>query len=724
MSDFQKQVGSLEEEPGGGGDYFVCIDDWLVASKDSIKSVDALSQFICLSEKERKILHQVTKTYHMRIPQYYLSLIEEFENPNDPIRRQCVPSVEEIREEINEDIDPLGEEKTSPIPYLVHRYPDRVLLLVTGRCFMYCRHCTRKRLWRNKTPDPSFKEIDKALGYVKEHSRIREIIVSGGDPLTLPTEQLEYILLSIKRIKNIEVIRIGTRTPVVFPQRIDDNLCVVLEKYSNLWINLQFNHPREITPQAVDACRKLQQCGIPLSNQSVLLKGINDKLEIMMELCHKLQGIRVRPYYLFQCDPVVGTVHFRTELSNGVEIIKRMRGYTSGMCVPNFVIDGIDGKGKVPLAPNYMVSASREGMLLRNYKDELFFYPDPKGKVDAPYKQETNRVVHTIGIIFNLKKNNSNGDEEEEYDEVATIESIKEEIEKLGFEVKLFEQTNALVDELSKEEPDFVLNIAEGVGVGRSRESQVPCILESLRIPYSGSDPVSLGITLDKYLTSTILKSAGIPVPIVFMINEMSETTDLKNIFSQGELYIVKPRWEGSSKGIFLNSVVSNFPDLYERVKNIRMRYRQPVLVEEFMQKDEITAAVCGDTNPRLLGMMRIVPKYESRKPFLYSLETKRQWQDKVSYQPQEAIALDIQKLVEKYALAAYRVLELKDLARIDFRIGSDNVPRIIDVNPLPGLSPRYSDLPIIYRLAGRSYSELVKTLLKESFKRYGLKWQ
>ena len=732
-----KCASSLKEEPGGcddeyGGSLRPAIRDenWFITHKNSIKKIDDLSGLIVFSGEEEKILKQVAAAYHMRIPRYYLSLIRERDNPLDPIRRQCIPSKEEMSEEINEDIDPLNEEKASPVPYLVHRYPDRALLLVTGQCFMYCRHCTRKRLWKNKIPDPLLRDINKALWYVKEHNSIREIIVSGGDPLTLPTERLEYILSAIARIKNIEVIRIGTRTPVVFPQRIDDSLCAVFKKYDNLWINLQFNHPWEVTPQAAIACRKLQKCGIPISNQSVLLKGVNDNPEVMTELCHKLQNIRVRPYYLFQCDPVVGTSHFHTPVLKGVEIVKRMQGYTSGMCIPKFVVDGIEGKGKVPLAPNYLVSASEEGVLLRNYKDELFFYPNPLTnkvgrRINAPQEKKTSKIVSTIGIVFNLKKNNlSFGDEQEEYDEITTIESLKEEIEKLGFEVKLFEQTDVLSEELRRQKPDFVLNLAEGIGAGRSRESQVPCILESLNIPYSGSDPVTLGITLDKCLTSKILKSANVPVPLMFMAEGKQSMEHLKDIFKLGKQFIVKPRWEGSSRGIFLNSVVDNFNDLQERVRFINSQYSQPAVVEEFMPKEEITAGVCGNAEPRLLGMMKIVPKEQTRESFLYSLEIKRDWQAKVEYEPQGAISLKIAELIEKYALTAYRVLELKDFARIDFRVGSDDMPRIIDINPLPGLSPRYSDLPILYRLKGKTYSELIKTLIEESFSRCGLSWR
>jgi lysine 2,3-aminomutase len=386
MNGHKKSVNSLDEEAGSSGEEpassktaeISLHENWFTGYRNSIRNLDDLCKFLPVKDTELPILKQVVKTFHMRIPLYYLSLVKDLNDVNDPVRRQCVPCVSEIEGEIHEKIDPLGEEKTSPSPCLIHRYPDRALLLVTGRCFMYCRHCTRKRLWRNRIPEPTLKDIDLALTYVKENKQIREVIVSGGDPLTLATEKIDYILSSIANIANVEVIRLGTRAPVVLPQRIDDNLCKVLEKYENLWLNTQFNHSREITPQSTLACKKLSRCGITVSNQSVLLKGINDSPKEMLRLCQKLQAMRVRPYYLYQCDPVFGAHHFRTSIWRGIEILESMRGHTSGMCIPIFVVDGIDGKGKVPIGPNYVLSVSPEGLTLRNYKNETFFYYNPK----------------------------------------------------------------------------------------------------------------------------------------------------------------------------------------------------------------------------------------------------------------------------------------------------------------------------------------------------------
>lgn len=375
VSNSKVTVGSLEEEPGGS---LLLEKDWLTLYRNSIKNIEELSRHIPLDEQEKKSLSEVCDIYHMRITDYFLSLIKNPLDKEDPIRRQCIPDVREIKEDIHESIDPLGEEKTSPVRSIVHRYPDRVLFIITNRCFIYCRHCTRKRLWKKNIPEPNLKDIEDGLDYIKKHSKIREVIVSGGDPFTLSNERLNYILCSLSKIKNVEVIRVGTRAPVVSPSRIDNALCCILAKYDNLWLNTQFNHPKEITPQSISACKRLQRCGIPISNQAVLLKGINDNPHIMIELCHKLQKIRVRPYYLFQCDAVVGVSHFRTSVWRGIEIIEKMRGHTGGMCIPTFVIDGEDGKGKIPLGPQYLISLTAEGLILRNYNNEVFFYYNPK----------------------------------------------------------------------------------------------------------------------------------------------------------------------------------------------------------------------------------------------------------------------------------------------------------------------------------------------------------
>lgn len=345
--------------------------------RTTYNSVDQLDNVLSIDPQEKQTLQQVEKQYHMLIPQYYLSLIKDPTNINDPVRLQSIPSVKELDDTEEASEDPLGEKDMSPVSCLVHRYPDRALLLVTGKCFMYCRHCTRKRLWDKNCTDPNLNDIQEAANYIRGKRHLREIIVSGGDPLTISNERLEYILEQISSIPHVKVVRIGTRTPVVFPQRIDRGLVKTLERFPKLWINVQFNHPNEITPESTAACQKLQRVGIPLSNQSVLLKGINDSPEVMIELCHKLQEIRIRPYYLFQCDPVVGASHFRTNIYAGIEIIEHMRGHTSGMCIPTFVIDGPEGTGKIPMGPNYVLSATPKKVVLRNYQNKIFDYINP-----------------------------------------------------------------------------------------------------------------------------------------------------------------------------------------------------------------------------------------------------------------------------------------------------------------------------------------------------------
>jgi len=326
--------------------------------------------------------------------------------------------------------------------------------------------------------------------------------------------------------------------------------------------------------------------------------------------------------------------------------------------------------------------------------------------------------IKKIAIIFNLKKEGVKDDSCEEYDEIETIDALSKELRALAPYVFCIEQSKNLAKDILKVNPDFVFNLAEGIGSKRARESQVPCVLESLNIPYSGSDPIALGVTLDKYLTNIILKSAGIPVPYAFTAKDESQLRFLKNIFKHNKLFIIKPRWEGSSRGIFLNSIVSGYDELKKIAGFIFKKYKQPVLVEEFLENDEITVGVCGNHTPFILGMMRVAAKLKSDKPFLYSQENKRDWQTKIKYEPQGSIKKSIQKAIEKYAIEAFKALELRDVARIDFRLDCNNIPKIIDINPLPGLSPYYSDLPIVCELHGKNYSYLIRTILKEALKR------
>jgi lysine 2,3-aminomutase len=273
--------------------------------------------------------------------------------------------------------DPLAEGEHSVVPGLVHRYPDRVLMVLTDICPMLCRHCTRKREWRHggwvRTPA----EVEAMLEYIRNHKEVRDVIISGGDPLTLSTQRLEEVLMGIRSISHVEIIRIGTRVPVVLPQRIDEELCSMLSKYGPIWLNTHFNHPRELTPEAAGACDRLLRAGVPVNNQSVLLKGVNDCVETQLKLCQGLLKIKVRPYYLFQCDDVAGTEHFWTSVETGVSIIQGMRGFTSGLAVPTYVIDLPNGGGKIPVGPDYILERNDKELTVRNYQGKIIHYPNP-----------------------------------------------------------------------------------------------------------------------------------------------------------------------------------------------------------------------------------------------------------------------------------------------------------------------------------------------------------
>ncbi len=336
----------------------------------------------------------------------------------------------------------------------------------------------------------------------------------------------------------------------------------------------------------------------------------------------------------------------------------------------------------------------------------------------------TSRNLETIGIAYNLKPPGASSDQYEEYDELATIEALEAAIASFGLKTARLPHDGTFFERIRTQAIDLVLNIAEGIGSGRGRESQVPCMLESLGIAYTGSDPIALGITLDKYLTWLRLSAAGVPVPMMHMVSGPDELAQLKDIFRQAKAYIVKPRWEGSSKGVFLNSLVTDVNQAVSRIQQVFDMYRQPAVIEEFLEKDEITAAIYGNGEPKLLGMMKIGFRRQSQEQFIYSLEVKRDWKEKVVYVAQRDIPQPLQQRVAESALKAYSALELRDIARIDFRLDGHDIPRVIDVNPLPGLSPHYSDLPILYRLNGGTYSDLIALILAQACQRLGFPWK
>lgn len=352
---------------------------WKEQLKHLITSPEQLSRRLHLTPAEIVSMRAAAELFPMAITPYYASLMDP-DNPRCPIRMQAVPSGHELKVSGSDLADPLAEEHDSPVKCLVHRYPDRVLLLVTARCAMFCRHCTRKRMVGDTQASFGRAELARAFAYIRATPAIRDVLISGGDPLLLSDGRLDWILGELQQIKHVEVIRIGTRVPVVLPQRITPELIAVLRGHHPLWINTQFNHPKELTEESRAALDRLAGAGIPLGNQSVLLRDINDCPLIMRELVHQLVRSRVRPYYIYQCDLSRGIEHFRTPVAKGMEIMEMLRGHTSGFAVPTFVVDSPGGGGKIPVAPNYLVSMGPRRMVLRNYEGVIVVYNEPASR--------------------------------------------------------------------------------------------------------------------------------------------------------------------------------------------------------------------------------------------------------------------------------------------------------------------------------------------------------
>ncbi len=349
--------------------------DWRWQLRHRIRSVDRLLEYFPgLSDPEA--LAGASRRFPLAVTPYYASLIRAAD-PTDPIFQMAVPQIGELFDGPFLTEDPLSEEEDMPVPGLVHRYPDRALLIATSACAVYCRHCTRKRVTGHREGVMTRAELDRVVGYLRRHPEIRDLIVSGGDPLTLATGVLEEILAVLRSIPSLEIIRIGTRAPVTLPMRITDELVKVIRRYHPVYVNTHFNHPVELTPESTEACLRLADAGIPLGNQSVLLKGVNDSAEVLEELFRALLRIRVRPYYLFQCDLVQGVEHFRTPISRGLEIMEYLRGRLSGLAIPTFVVDAPHGGGKIPLLPNYILSMSPSHTVLRNFEGMIVSYPEP-----------------------------------------------------------------------------------------------------------------------------------------------------------------------------------------------------------------------------------------------------------------------------------------------------------------------------------------------------------
>jgi len=355
-------------------------NDWRWQLRNRIQSLAALEKLLQLSESERTAIQQHMGPLPISITPYYASLIDP-KNPRQPIRRTVVSVKDEFKFSPEESIDPLGEDGHSPVPGLVHRYPDRVLFLVTEICSVYCRYCTRSRMVGQNDTTLRFNptQWEHAIEYIAKHKTVRDVLLSGGDPLTLTDGRLEWLLSRIRQIPHVEIVRIGTKVPVVLPQRVTPALVNMLKKYHPLFMSIHFTHHDELTPETADACKRLADAGIPLGSQTVLLKGINDNVSTMKKLMQGLLKNRVRPYYIYQCDPVLGSSHFRTSVKKGLDIIQGLRGHTSGYAVPSYVIDAPGGGGKIPLLPEYVQGWDGQDLILKNYEGKLFRYPDRFG---------------------------------------------------------------------------------------------------------------------------------------------------------------------------------------------------------------------------------------------------------------------------------------------------------------------------------------------------------
>ncbi len=375
-------------------------NNWRWQFKNRINNLEDLKQYIPLTKEEDD--PEILKELRMAITPYYLSLIDPHD-PYDPIRKQAIPTIHELHISSSDLVDPLHEDVDSPVPGLTHRYPDRILFLLTENCSMYCRHCTRKRFAGHHDKAPPQTQIDKCIEYIQETPAIRDVLLSGGDALLISDKKLEDILVRLKEIPHVEIIRLGSRTPVVMPQRITPELCEMIKKYHPIWFNTHFNHSNEITEDSKRACEMLADAGVPLGNQSVLLKGVNDCIHVMKELVQDLVKIRVRPYYIYQCDLSVGLEHFRTRVAQGIEIIEGLRGHTSGLCVPTFVVDAPGGGGKIPVMPDYTISQGNKRVVLRNFEGVITTYEEPDEYIPGCHCEDVEQQIGVSSLLSGQK---------------------------------------------------------------------------------------------------------------------------------------------------------------------------------------------------------------------------------------------------------------------------------------------------------------------------------
>jgi lysine 2,3-aminomutase len=373
-------------------------NDWHWQASHRIHNAEQLQNYLDPVSEEREALSGTTMLPFAITP-YYLALIDATD-PTQPLRRTVVPNVREFVRTAGESDDPLAEETHAVVPGLIHRYPDRVLFLATDHCTTYCRYCTRSRVVGSNELTAKLDRWQVALDYIRCHASIRDVLISGGDPLSLSDDKLDWLLGELRKIRHVEFVRLGTKMPAVLPQRITRSLVKMLKKHHPLWMSLHFIHPDECTPEAHAACARLADAGIPLGSQTVLLKGVNDDVETMRTLLHRMLVMRVRPYYLYQCDPISGSQHFRTPVADGVALMEKLRGHTTGYALPTYVIDAPGGGGKIPLSPNYLLGTDQDDLLLRNFEGRAFRYPDHPATAPTPTDRSqsvpTRRHLHTV----------------------------------------------------------------------------------------------------------------------------------------------------------------------------------------------------------------------------------------------------------------------------------------------------------------------------------------
>ncbi len=696
-------------------------NDWKWQIRNRVRKIDILEQMIQLTPDERSAIEKRTSNLPIAITPYYLSLFDPLDS-QQPIRRTHIPVEDEFTTTPGEDPDPLDEDGDTATPGLVHRYPDRVLFLTTGFCSTYCRYCTRSRMVGETNGEYSFsiRNWEKAIAYIKEHTEIRDCLLSGGDPLSIGDDKLDWLLSRLRAIPHLEFIRIGTKIPVVMPQRITKDLVKMLKKYHPLWMSIHFTHPDELTVETIEACTRLADAGIPLGSQTVLLKGINDSVDVLKPLFHGLLKARVKPYYLYQCDPVSGSAHFRTPVEKGLEIMQQLRGYTTGYAVPTFVIDAPGGGGKIPVLPNYVTGREGDNLLLTNFEGGAYKYPDPGGKFGAafnktPVKQHTMgkplpEKLH-IGFTYDLKKEyiEKGYSEEEvaEFDSQETIDAVYNALTSFGHTVERVGNVHALSQRLAKGDRfDLVFNICEGLhGVGR--EAQVPAILETYQIPYTFSSPDVLCTVQDKHLSKLIVQADGLNTASSFLVKSAEDIAKVNIAYP----LFIKPVAEGSSKGITSCSLVKTKQELEERCKAMLNTYKQPVLVESYLSGREFTVGIVDNT---VLGVLEMKPTAFG-DPTGHTYANKQDCANTMEY----FLATDaVGNAAGELALKCWKALSCRDVGRVDIRCDANGIPHFLEVNALAGLNPTISDLTIINRLLGRTYESLIADIIKAACNR------